>query len=920
MLKLTRTAVTMLVGIVACGTLAPETPKFKFTHAETRGTIGKNGVRFVLMPDTSTNLVNVAVRWEVGSREDPPGKAGLAHLVEHLMFQARPDGPNSPPLFESIVALAVGGDMNAFTTEDLTHYYETVHSEDLDTALKIEVLRQAFFMDTITEVEFERERDVVRNEIRQRGGTAEGQIQQLVLSSIYPPGHAYNQTVGGNDAQLSSITLQDAKDFVTKYYAPERATILIDGGFDKDTAVQSIEKWWGKLEKRAPAPRHEVAAVTIDPGTRNFEVDIDRPMVGVAFALPASNTPEGEACEFGMFSALNRAFRSQFEYDFATKIGFDFYGGQLAPVLMITAELKGLDKADDALEFIHKAVNQAYRGFDEGTAADVEEQQNIAKAQYIEQLEPLGGRNVEVANLVQFDRDTDFGSQDIYVFKRLDKFTKYDGARVAAAIKKYVSWDHARIVVIKATSNGIKGDTRTNVAFNKQSDEAIVDPQVDPNEAMHPIIVKTELRGLSGAQHITLANGLNVVMMPTHAMPLISAQLVFRNVGAASTPDNPALARMAAEQLHLPIDADAFFRTGIDARCDVDPDDMVCESGGVNIYLDVILRALERTVKDSDFSQTAIEKWQKNLKDRLATRTAKENLEFRRQYLTAFYGADHPYTVTGLLTADVADKLHKDALDTFVHNRYAAGNATLVLVGDFDPVKAQKNVEDVFGKWDKGSVTAPAGKATAVRNGPSYIGVVAKEEPQVSVVMGYPAAPGIDGEQAARRIIQDMMQTRVDDVRFKLGTTYGVYARRQNQKGPTVYAIGGNVDALRAGESIKAMRDGIDALRKGDNFNVDFVKARRKEVKDLIGGATVMDQIADRLAFIASFGLKDDYYSALLSQLGATPPALIKALIAQELDPNKEIIVLKGSRPQLEKAFADAGLTDVKIIEPDIKD
>nr|HEX4316774.1 insulinase family protein [Kofleriaceae bacterium] len=919
MIKLPRLVTAALVVSAFSVACTPEPPKYAFSFAERRGKLSTNDLRFVLMPDATTDLVNVSVRWDVGSREDPPGKAGLAHVVEHLMFQPRPDGPNSPPLFESISALAVGGDMNAFTAEDMTHYYETVRASDLDAALKIEALRQFYFMDTITEVEFERERDVVRNEIRQRSGTAEGQLDQLVLSAIYPKGHAYAETTGGDDAQLSSITLQDAKDFVQKYYAPERATILVDGGFNIDTAVASIEKWFGKLPKRAAAPRKAVAPVVMTPGTQQFELDVDRPMVGVAFALPAVNTPEGEAAEFGVQNAIIRTLIASQEYDFATSVGGKFLGGQLAPVFMITVQLKSMDKLDEALDFIKKSVKEAYRGFDEGTKQDIEERQNIEKLSFIEGLERLGDRNVEIANVIQFDSDTNFDSTDLYLKNRLDKFAKFDGARVAAAVKKYIDWDKAKIFVIKATSSGIKGDTRTTVAFDKQKDEAIVNPDVDPNDALRPVLVKAELKGLTGAKHVTLGNGMNIVMMPTHAMPIVRAQLIFKNVGAASTPDNPALARMAAEFLRLPPDAEAFERTGVGADCDVDQDDTFCQSSGAPFYLDVVLHALERTIKTSDFSQEAVEKWQKRTKDRLATKTAQESLEFRRQIQTAFDGADHPYTVSSLLTGDVIGKLHKDALDTFVRTHYSAGNATLILVGDFDPDAAERSIRSVFGGWDKGTLVAPVGKATAKHDGPTFIGVVAKEEPQVTVVMGYPSTAGIDGQEFARKLIADMLQSRVDNVRFKLGTTYGMFAFHSTAHGPTAYQIQGKVDALRAGESIKAIRDGIDGLRKGDDFNLDFVRARRKELHDLIGGATVTSEIADRLGFIASFGLPDDYYGRLLSQIGAAPVALVKALISSELNPQNEIIVLKGSRAQLDKAFADAGITDVKIVEPEIK-
>ena len=96
----------LLATAVAVGSCAPSNPKFTFTYAEKRGVLESNGLRFVIIPDKTTELVEVDVRYDVGSRNDPKGMAGLAHLVEHMMFQTRPDGPDSPPLFQSIATLS----------------------------------------------------------------------------------------------------------------------------------------------------------------------------------------------------------------------------------------------------------------------------------------------------------------------------------------------------------------------------------------------------------------------------------------------------------------------------------------------------------------------------------------------------------------------------------------------------------------------------------------------------------------------------------------------------------------------------------------------------------------------------------------------------------------------------------------------
>ena len=138
------------VAVVVCGVLsacAQTAPRIAFKHGEVRGRLQKNGLRFVVMPDTTTQLAEIDVRYEVGSREDPPGKAGLAHLVEHLMFQQRPDGPGTKPLMHVLQQATLN--LNAYTNWDTTHYMLSARAEMLDALVKVEAMRMYYGCETI---------------------------------------------------------------------------------------------------------------------------------------------------------------------------------------------------------------------------------------------------------------------------------------------------------------------------------------------------------------------------------------------------------------------------------------------------------------------------------------------------------------------------------------------------------------------------------------------------------------------------------------------------------------------------------------------------------------------------------------------------------------------------------------------------
>ncbi|MEO8699140.1 MAG: insulinase family protein [Kofleriaceae bacterium] len=903
-------------AILACN---PSTPKFAFNHAERRGRIKKNGLRFVVMPDATTQLVEVDVRYEVGAREDPPGKAGLAHLVEHLMFQQKPDGPDTKPLMHFIAQQAVN--MNAYTNSDTTHYMINARAEQLDAMVKVEAMRMHYGCQTISEDEFLREREVVRNEIRGGNRTPEGRIPQIAMSSLYPKGHAYEQMVGGDDVQLSTITLADACEFMKKYYVPERATVIVAGGVVVEDAAKSIEKWFSVVAQRTPAPRRKVEPVHVTRGQKTVELDIERPWVTVSWALPDATTPEGEAANFGVWGAFFDTANKATEYECATQAQPAILGGQEAPMFLIALELKSMDKLDECLDFVWKAAKKAYRGWDEGSWEQLEESKNRNKAQFISSLEPLfgnGARTDRVGDLVQFTREFDFDSQELYIFHELDKIGKFDGAKVGAAVKKALDPDKARVVVFKPSKQGIHGDQRSKVVFRTRSHETVEQPDVDPSEARRPFKVATELKGLSNAQRYTLGNGMRVVLLPVDAMPVVSAQLIF-DVGDSIGVDNPLIASTAADFLNGPMDSEAVGRAGVSMGCGTTPDHTICGARGMNIYLDVVVKGLERMIRAGQYSQQRIENWQKQTKIQYKLRRPQQQLEYQRQQLIGIFGPDHAYTKTGAFLPDAAGKIGKDTLTAFRDKHYSAANATLVIAGKFDAKKAESIIKETFGAWGKGHKDVPVARDLPKRIGPVHVGVIGEDDPQMDVTIMYPSPAGIDGQQAARMVLTTMLNDKMWDIRAKLGATYGTYARRDARLGPSLYDLGGAVDAPRAGEALKAMRDGVDDLRKGVDFDVGFVRARRKVIQTLLGESTMSRELSSRLGFIARYNLPPSYYNSLLQQVAAVSLAQVKALIAHELDISNEVIVTLGDRNAVVKAFADAGINDVKLVDPEYK-
>ncbi len=914
---------------------APKTPHYTFQYAEKRAKLKSNGLRVVIMPQKNTELVEVDMRMEVGQNEDPPGQAGLAHLVEHLMFQQRPDGPTTASLWEYVMQLTTF--VNAYTSWDKTHYMMTGRKENLDALLKVQAMRLFYGCKTIPEEQFKREREVVRNEIRQRDGKPEDRISQLILSAVYPKGHPYERMIGGDDQQLANITLDDVCSWVDKYYVPERAILLIAGNVEPEETTKLVTKWFGPIPAKTPGPRVKVEPVQVQKKKSEYVMDVERPSVHVAFPILPITDPDFEAAYMAAGQLVGIVNYFGEKWDFATAVNVGVLGDQLAPTLVVSAELRSDKDVGEALDFIWKATGMAYRPFESGM---FDETKVLEKAQFVRGLERLMGRTGNVADLVQYDKDVDFASNQEYLIKSFQDIDKLSGGRARKVAKKLFKKDNAAVVVIKANPAGIGNAPRASLKFENDTSGHRDDPPVDPKEAKKPLVVSKELSLYDNAERYTLGNGMRVVLLPFDTLPIASAELVFDVGSAQESPSKAGLAMAAARflrhpqtgaQVWLGRSRDAYSKTGTSFQGNADQDTTTFFTSNINLYMEPMIRGLERLITAGEYNQEGLESFQRRQKFQFKSKRYMERMALRDEVGKAVYGPNHPYATTGSPTPKSIGKLNRDDLMAFKRKHYSAKNATLVVAGSFDVDKVKGLISGSFGGWGGGHEDEPVSTEARQRTAPEFIGVVGRKDPQTLVVIAYPGPAGIDGQEGARLVMTEMIQKRVGKVRHELGASYGIYAYRSKNLGPSVYQIAGPVDTARLGEALKVMRGGLESLRvvagggegvtaeMESDFDADFATARRKILAQLLGQSNVTSSVADRLAQIAEYNLSPDYYDQLLKQVAAASPALVKAMILNEFAPNKEIVALMSDRETMQKAFDENGIEQVKYVEPDIK-
>ena len=236
---------------------APNVPKLQFEKITL-----PNGLEVILHEDHSTPIVVANTWYHVGSGDEKPGRTGFAHLFEHIMFMGSEHVPTGQ--FDKLLE-AAGADNNGTTNTDRTNYYEQLPSNALPLALWLDADRMGHLLPVMDQAKLDLQRDVVKNERRQRyDNVPYGRANETIVAALFPATHPYHWTTIGSMADLSAASLEDVKAFFRTYYAPNNATLVIAGDFNRDSAITWVNRYFGGIPRGPQMPaRPTVPAFTV---------------------------------------------------------------------------------------------------------------------------------------------------------------------------------------------------------------------------------------------------------------------------------------------------------------------------------------------------------------------------------------------------------------------------------------------------------------------------------------------------------------------------------------------------------------------------------------------------------------------------------------------------------------------------------
>jgi zinc protease len=421
----------------AAAAAAPEVPFQMFRL--------KNGLTVIVHEDHTNPIVGVHVQYDVGSKDEKPGRTGFAHLFEHLMFQGSEHLPKGTA--DRLIE-AGGGDTNGSTSSDTTQYWEQAPANALEQMLWIESDRMGFLLPTLTQDKLDNQRDVVRNERRQSYEMRPyGLTFEKILANLYDPEFPYHWMPIGSHEDLVAASLEDVREFFKRYYGPENAVLAIAGDVDTARVRALAEKWFGPIPGKPP-PAHQKPQPIPLTQERRVRMDdrVQLPRIYVAWQTPQVFAPGDAALDLAsQVLADGKSARLVKRLVMDERIAQDVSAGQMSQTLGSMFLVTATPKPGVSLERLEKEIDEELARLASAppTAEELERAKNKIEAGAIFGLEPVGGFGGRAATLASYYlRTGDPG----YLANDLARYRTATGEDVSAAVRTYLRKD-ARVVL-----------------------------------------------------------------------------------------------------------------------------------------------------------------------------------------------------------------------------------------------------------------------------------------------------------------------------------------------------------------------------------------------------------------------------------------------------------------------------------------
>ncbi|SER48522.1 M16 family metallopeptidase [Sphingobium sp. YR768] len=884
-----------------------------------------NGLRVIVHTDRKAPVVAVSIWYHVGSRFEPAGKTGFAHLFEHLMFYGseNADGPFFGRL-EDIGAT----DWNGTTWFDRTNYFETVPTGAIDRALFLESDRMGHLLGAVTQTKLDTQRGVVQNEKRAGENQPYGLVEYAQLAALLPEGHPYRHSTIGSMADLNGASLADVQNWFKTHYGPNNAVLVLAGDIDAATAKAKVEKWFGNIPA-GPAPKDVDA--TVPTLAKDAEVVMHDNVAATRlyrnWIVPGVNSADLQQLDLAMtvFGGLKSSRLDNVlvrDEKVAVGVSASIQPFEKLSIAEITVDVKpGVDpvavgKRLDALlaDYLAKGpsadeVLRAATGQASGTIGG------------LEKVGGFSGKAVTLAEGAVYSNDPAKYKKDLAVYASATPDS------VTATARKWLGRPVLRMTVAPGertpADNALAGNATHKPAFFRSPDApapAAATPPA-PTKIAEPPIEPVKDLDFPDVEHATLKNGIPVVFARRTAVPTVRVSVAF---DAGNAADDKAKLGTAGLTTAL-LDEGTTTRSSVQIAEEQERLGASISAGNsmdrtnVGLFalkpnLDASLGLLADVIRNPAFAPAEVER----LRGQVLTSIAAEKTEpmaiAQRMLPPMLYGQAHPYGIpfTGSGTETGVKAVTRADLTAFHDTWMRPDNATIFVAGDTTLAELLPLLEKRFGDW----------KAPASPKGAKLFRMDRMMRPAKIVLIDKPQSPqsmilaglltnksGTDNPvilQTANEVLGGSTSSRLwMDLRETKGWAYGVGTALSGVKETIPLLVYAPVQTDKTGESIVTLRKDIsEYLTSKGTTEAERNQIINGQILSLPGSFETSSDLLGAMMRNSLIGRPDDYYETLPKVYRAMTAAEMDKAAREAINPDRLIWVVVGDaklvRPQLD--------------------
>ncbi len=895
-----------------------------------------NGLRVVVHEDRKAPIVAVSIWYNVGSKDEPQGRTGFAHLFEHLMFNG---SENAPGEYFQYTRQMGATDLNGTTWFDRTNYFQTVPRPALERALFLESDRMGYLLNAVTQENLTNQIGVVQNEKRQGDNEPYGLVEYAQLETLFPEGHPYRHSTIGSMSDLSAATMDTVRTWFRDNYGPNNAVLVLAGDINAAEARPLVERYFGAIPR---GPVNTPAAASVPTLPRRIDQTM-RDRVATTrlyrnWVVPGLTHADIPALQVAA-SILGGLASSRLDNELvrgeqtAVRVSTQLQDFHRVSLFEVQADVKPGQDADAVSRRLDQIItNFINRGPTQDEVRRAVMRAVSARVQGLEQVGGFGGKAVALAEGMLYADDPAF------FHKQLEALARVTPAQVRSAMQRWLRRPVYALRVVPGERDayeeapGQGGRRSGGVTASKQADTK--QAQTGASRPMPPIGSPPTL-DFPDVERSRLSNGIQVVYARRATVPVTRVAVEF-DAGAAADPANALgtqamtlnLLEEGTTRLNSTQLAEAQERLGAIIGTGASLDRTFVQMTALTPNVGPSLDLLADVIRNPAFAPSEIERIRQQQLTQIAQELTQPQGLAARALPVVLYGPEHPYGKPGTGTGDPAAvaRLTRDDLIRFHQTWMRPDNATIYAVSDLPLTELTRQLESRFGNWRAPAI--PRGVKQFPERAETRAGrIILIDRPQSpqSVIIAAQLLDVVGTEDtlaltAANQALGGDFLARINmDLRETKGWSYGAQgflALRENQ---VPYLIQAPVQANRTGDSIRAIQEQVGGFL-GQNGVTDAELAR------IIAGSTgalpgqfeTSPAVLNALRTNALYRRPDDYQERLADRYRGMTVSQLDTAIREELDPDEFVWIVVGDasvvRPQL--ATLNMPIEDMRLAPP----